>query len=168
VHAWSAHTGGHIAIFEWFGRHADVCLVIAVLCYLAVALGLDLPRRIVEVSGGRAYARNFLHSLVAVFMLLPAVFGPQDVSIFRRFLRWKPVVYLGIVSYGVYLWHNDFLEQARIWAHFPIFGGNFAMLFTVMLAWSVVVASASYFLVEQPILRLKDRPLFPRRSGAPS
>ncbi|MDQ1466244.1 MAG: hypothetical protein QOH10_659 [Actinomycetota bacterium] len=166
VHAWSAQTGRHIALFEWFGRHADVCLAVALGCYLFVALGLDLPRRIVEVSGGRAYARNFLHSLVAVFVLLPAVFGPQDTSLFRRFLRWRPVVYVGLVSYGVYLWHNNFLEQARVWAGFPVFNGSFVMLLTIAVSWSLVFATASYFLVELPILRLKDRPLLARRRRA--
>ncbi len=168
VHAWSAQTGGHITAFEWLGRHADLCLAIAVACYLIVALGLNLPRRIVEVTGGRAYARNLLHSLVAVFVLIPAVFGPQDVSFFRRFLRWQPVVYLGVVSYGVYLWHNNFLEQAREWARFPVFNGSFVMLLTIALSWSLLLASLSYFLVELPILRLKDRPLFPRRHTAAS
>ena len=150
-------------MLEWLGRHADVCLAVAVTCYLVVALGLNLPRRIVEVTGGRAYARNFLHSVVAVFVLIPAVFGPQDVSLFRRFLRWRPVVYLGVVSYGVYLWHNNFLDQAREWAGFPVFKGSFVMLLTITIAWSLLFASASYFLVELPILKLKDRPRFRRR-----
>jgi peptidoglycan/LPS O-acetylase OafA/YrhL len=167
IHAWSVHTGGTLALFEWFGRHADVCFLVALGCYLVVALTLHLPRLIIEVSGGRAYARNILNGLVALFVLLPAVFGPQDRSLFRRFLRWQPVVYLGIVSYGVYLWHNDFLEQARIWCNYPVFRGNFVMLLTITLTWSVAVASASYFWVEQPILRRKDQPLF-RRRGAVS
>ena len=167
VHAWSTQTGGHLAVLEWLGRHADLCLAIAIGCYLIVALGLDLPRQIVEVSGGRAYARNFLHAFVAFFVLVPAVFGPQDVSLFRRFLRWRPVVYVGLVSYGVYLWHNNFLEQARIWCAFPLFGGNFVMLLTIAVSWSVLFATASYYLVELPILKLKDRPLFPRRRIAP-
>ncbi len=168
VHAWTVQTGGRLAPFEWAGRHANVCLLIALACYLVVALALDLPRLIIEVNGGRAYIRNLLHGLVALFVLLPAVFGPQDESLFRRFLRWRPVVYLGVVSYGVYLWHNDFLEQARLWAHYPLFGGNFAMLLTITMFWSVVVASLSYTFVEQPILRLKDRPLLPAwlRRGA--
>jgi peptidoglycan/LPS O-acetylase OafA/YrhL len=87
VHAWSRQTGRHLAVLEWLGRHADVCLLIAIGCYLVVALGLDLPRGLIEVAGGRAYARNLLHGLVAVFVLIPAVFGPQDESVFRRFLR---------------------------------------------------------------------------------
>jgi peptidoglycan/LPS O-acetylase OafA/YrhL len=163
IHAWSTHTGRTLALCEWLGRHADFCFVVALGCYLVVALTLHLPRLIVEVSGGRAYARNILNGLVALFVLLPAVFGPQDRSWFRRFLRWQPVVYVGIVSYGVYLWHNDFLEQARIWSHYPVFAGNFAMLLVVTLAWSLAVASISYFFVEQPILRRKDQPLFRRR-----
>lgn len=167
VHVWSVQTGGHIAALEWLGRHADVCFAVALGCYLVVALALDLPRGIIEVTGPRAYARNVLHSLVAVFVLIPAVFGPQDRSLFRRFLRWRPVVYLGVVSYGVYLWHNNFLEQARIWAGFPTFNGSFAMLLTITLAWSIVFATASYYLVELPILRRKDRPFFARRSVAP-
>jgi peptidoglycan/LPS O-acetylase OafA/YrhL len=167
VHAWSMQTGGHIAILEWLGRRADLCLAIAVGCYLVVALALNLPRGLVEVTGGRAYARNVLHGLVAVFVLIPAVFGPQDTSLFRRFLRWRPVVYVGLVSYGVYLWHNNFLEQAREWAGFPLFHGSFVMLLTITVAWGVLVASASYFLVELPILRLKDRPLRPRRRPVP-
>jgi peptidoglycan/LPS O-acetylase OafA/YrhL len=164
VHAWSAQTGRTLALCEWFGRHADLCFLIALGCYLIVALTLHLPRLIIEVSGARAYVRNILNGLVAVFVLLPAVFGPQDRSWFRRFLRWQPVVYLGIVSYGVYLWHNDFLEQARTWAHYPVFRGNFAMLLTITLAWSVAVASISYFWIVQPILRRKDQPLFRRRA----
>jgi peptidoglycan/LPS O-acetylase OafA/YrhL len=163
IHAWSKQTGGYSARLEWLGQHADVCLAIAVGCYLIVALGLDLPRGIVEVTGGRAYARNFLHAFVAFFVLVPAVFGPQDQSLFRRFLRWRPVVFIGVVSYGVYLWHNNFLEEARIWCRFPLFNGNFVMLLTITLAWSVLVATVSYYLVELPILRLKDRPLLPRR-----
>ncbi|MDQ1534156.1 MAG: hypothetical protein QOF28_1917, partial [Actinomycetota bacterium] len=70
-------------------------------------------------------------------------------------------------SYGVYLWHNNFLEQARIWCGFPLFGGNFVMLLTIALSWSLLFATASYYLVELPILKLKDQPLFPRRRIAP-
>jgi peptidoglycan/LPS O-acetylase OafA/YrhL len=163
VHAWSTQTGGRLPVLEWLGRHADLCLAIAVGCYLTVAFGIDLPRGIVEVTGGRAYTRNFLHALVALFVLVPAVFGPQDVSMFRRFLRWRPVVYLGVVSYGVYLWHNNFLEQARVWCGFPLFKGSYVMLLTIALSWSLLFATASYYLVELPILSLKDRPLIRRR-----
>ena len=163
VHAWSTHTGRRIGALEWLGRRADLCLAAAVGCFLVVALSLDLPRGLVEVTGGRAYTRDVLLGMIAAFVVIPAVFGPQDESRFRRFLQWRPVAYLGLVSYGAYLWHNNFLEQAREWAGFPLFHGSFAMLLTIAVAWAIVAASVSYFLVELPILRLKDRPLYPRR-----
>lgn len=163
VHVWSAETGRRIEVLDWLGRHADLCLTIALACFLFVTLCLDLPRLIVDVTGPRAYARSFLHSIGALFLVLPAVFGPQDVSLYRRFLRWRPVVYVGLVSYGAYLWHNNFLEQTREWAGFPVFNGSFILLLTVTFSLAVVVASASYFFIELPILKLRDRPLLPRR-----
>jgi peptidoglycan/LPS O-acetylase OafA/YrhL len=167
VHAWTTHTGSHIAALEWLGRRADLCLAAAVGCFLVVALSLDLPRGLIEITGGRAYARDVLLGLIAAFVVIPAAFGPQDESFFRRFLQWRPVAYLGLVSYGVYLWHNDSLEQAREWAGFPLFHGSFAMLLTIAVAWAILVASVSYFVVELPILRFKDRPLLPSRRARP-
>jgi len=40
------------------------------------------------------------------------------------------------------------------------------MLLTIALSWSLLFATASYSLVELPILRLKDRSLLPRRRRA--
>jgi hypothetical protein len=65
----------------------------------------------------------------------------------RRALSWAPLRLLGIVSYGVYL------------AHWPIFlwldeertGWSGAPLFAVRVAVTLVVAFASYRLVERPI-----------------
>jgi peptidoglycan/LPS O-acetylase OafA/YrhL len=166
VHAWSAHTGRKLEPLEWLGRRGDLCLAGGIACFLIVALGMNLPRGVVDVTGGRAYVRDFFHSCGAGFLVLPAVFGPQDRSLFRRFLRLQPVVYVGLVSFGAYLWHNNFLEQARTWAGYPLFQGNFMLLFTVTFSLSVIAASISYFLVERPIFERRDRPFFTRRSAA--
>src|SRR5579884_851526 len=48
--------------------------------------------------------RQTLYGLFAFFLLLPAVFGPQDRSLVRRFLQCWPVAAIGVISYGVYLW----------------------------------------------------------------
>ena len=39
------------------------------------------------------------------FVVLPAVFGPQGRGRIRRVLRARIAVMLGVVSYGIYLWH---------------------------------------------------------------
>ena len=63
-----------------------------------------------------------------------------------RLLNWRPVVYIGVLSYSLYLWQNAFLNQDwDAWtAKLPV---NYLLIF--------LVAIASYYLVEKPFLRLK-------------
>jgi peptidoglycan/LPS O-acetylase OafA/YrhL len=66
-----------------------------------------------------------------------------------------PVVYIGRISYGLYVWHHfvpDILSHARI----TLPNGTWprcAALFLVSLA----IASVSFHAFEQPLLRLKNR-----------
>jgi peptidoglycan/LPS O-acetylase OafA/YrhL len=73
------------------------------------------------------------------------------------FLRWRPLAWIGVVSYGVYLLHmlsvhvfhglaNALLHYTSAWLDFA--GGA---------ALSVAVASASYLTYERYFLTLKDR-----------
>ena len=50
-------------------------------------------------------------ALVAVALLIPAIFGAQDRGLVRRTLRWTPIVWVGVVSYGLYLWHFDWIQR---------------------------------------------------------
>ena len=57
-------------------------------------------------------------------------------------------VWIGRVSYSLYLWHMPFSELSRrVWyTRFPI-----------NIVLSFLVAATSYYVVEQPILRFRDR-----------
>jgi len=61
-----------------------------------------------------------------------------------RILNFGPVVWLGKMSYSLYLWQQLFTfgEHPRPW-YFPIL--------------AVGVAAASYYLLEQPMIRLRER-----------
>lgn len=69
-----------------------------------------------------------------------------------RLLNWGPVVWLGTISYSLYLWQMPFLvptaqtQFSNIWHRFP---------YNVGLG--LAAACASYYLVERPVLRLRDR-----------
>lgn len=65
-----------------------------------------------------------------------------------RFLEWKPLAYMGRITYGIYLYHLLFIavEHPAAIFHFP---------FNVLAA--IGLAIVSYELVERPILRLKER-----------
>jgi len=60
-------------------------------------------------------------------------------------LGWKPMVWLGTISYGVYLWHGPVLQ-----AMLAQFGR--ANIFTLS-GVTITVAAASYWLVERPFLK---------------
>jgi peptidoglycan/LPS O-acetylase OafA/YrhL len=101
--------------------------------------------------------RQALYGLFAFLLLLPAVFGPQDRSLVRRFLRSWPMASLGVISYGIYLWHLDLISEVDQWTGWNAGHISYWMLAGLVLAVTVLIASASYFGLERPLLLLKDR-----------
>ena len=73
-----------------------------------------------------------------------------------RFLNARPVVFIGTLSYSLYLWQQPFLNRkSSLWiSHFP-----------QSLALAFAAALLSYYLVERPSLRL--RALIERRLWRP-
>jgi peptidoglycan/LPS O-acetylase OafA/YrhL len=67
-------------------------------------------------------------------------------------LCWWPMVYVGRVSYGMYLLHPLVLGVAL-----HVLGGKGWVEMGVFLLATVGVAAASYELAEKPILRLERR-----------
>ncbi len=106
---------------------------------------------------GRGLAQEVLYGLFAFFLLLPAVFGPQRTGTIRWFLRCKPVAALGVVSYGVYLWHQAWVDMYVFRWTGALFRVPLPELFGAAFGLAVASATASYVLVERPILGLKDR-----------
>ena len=101
--------------------------------------------------------RHLLNSLIAVAFLIPAVFGDAREGVVRRLLGNRVLVYLGMISYGFYLFHWAVLEQLLRWR----LNGKVGFLtsywawFAAGLAGAVVLGSLSYYVVERPALSLK-------------
>lgn len=73
------------------------------------------------------------------------------------FLNWRPMVFVGLLSYSLYLWQQPFLNASS---------DALATSFPVNLALVFVAALASYYLVESPFLRWRsyiDKRWMPRR-----
>jgi peptidoglycan/LPS O-acetylase OafA/YrhL len=63
-------------------------------------------------------------------------------------LNWKPVAFVGVLSYSLYLWQQPFLNRdSTAWVN----------KFPQNLVFAVAVALASYLLLEKPLLRLRHR-----------
>jgi peptidoglycan/LPS O-acetylase OafA/YrhL len=155
--AWLATRDTNPPLAELVGRLSVLWWLIAFVCFFIVSKGLRLPVGLVRVDGLKAFARQFLYGATAFFLLLPAVFGHQDRGPVRKFLRWGPMVYLGLISYGIYLWHQAWISKAFAWQNRPVFLASFAAVFTTAFAWTLVTASVSWFLLERPLLRVRDR-----------
>jgi peptidoglycan/LPS O-acetylase OafA/YrhL len=155
--AWFVEPRRVPAVVERVVRYPLLPWLASALCFYVVSRRINLPVGLVRIDGKRGFARQFLYGATAFFLLLPAVFGRQDEGLVRRFLRWQPVVFTGLVSYAIYLWHQAWVAKAVSWQKQPIFQASFPAVVTVALALTLVTASFSWFLVERPLLGVRDR-----------
>jgi len=86
-----------------------------------------------------------------------AELAPRPAAV-ARWLSWPLLRGIGLISYSLYLWHWPLLVFARM-AHYR---EPTAVERAVILAVSVILAIASWYLVETPFRR---RIVFPRRRG---
>jgi peptidoglycan/LPS O-acetylase OafA/YrhL len=75
----------------------------------------------------------------------------------RPVMTFAPLAYLGVISYGVYLYHMWVIHPIRVWYHKVGWPQDSLDFYLVAVAGSVIVAGLSYRFIEQPILALKSR-----------
>lgn len=92
------------------------------------------------------YEGGFLAAAVLVAVVI-ADSTQEQAGLLGRMLSLRPIRWIGAISYGLYLWHWPiyvYLNAARV-------GTDGFPLFAIRVATTFVVATASYYLVEQPI-----------------
>lgn len=90
--------------------------------------------------------------------------GPQAI---RRALSWRPLVYVGTISYGVYVIHPFvpmLIRQTPLWRILPEYG---LQHFAVVTSATILLASISWFLMEQPLNNLKRYVPYQRHRPTP-
>ncbi len=94
------------------------------------------------------YQGGFLLAALAVVFVIVSVTQPDRGAI-GTFLSWQPLRWIGMISYGLYLWHWPVyltLTSRRT-------GIEGTALLLTRLAVSVAFATASFYLIERPIRR---------------
>lgn len=141
------------------------CLLIAVALYIIAATPLAGPLTFAAAEPSSLVVKHLLFGAIAVFLLLPAFLGVGDVdpteqpadSRWARFMAHPVVVYLGTISYGIFLWHLVLLRMIQGALGIPIFSGGFWLLWPLVVLSSIAVASVSWFAVERPLQRWSHR-----------
>jgi peptidoglycan/LPS O-acetylase OafA/YrhL len=135
---------------------------LAALCCLASVVAMEWPTGFTPPTATQEVARQVLFGVVAGLLVAPAAFGDRGRVLGA--LRWPPLVFVGLVSYGLYLWHMtvlDLLVRREIPASPSTLG-----LFAVAVPIAVGLGAASWYAVERPVLRRAHQWSTPRR-GAP-
>lgn len=162
--AWLTVGGGLPMLLRALARYPGVSWGLSVVCFW-VALQLNTPDSIYErVTRVQDFGIAFLYGFVAFFLLVPIVFGDQDRGWIRRFLQSRIMVFLGLVSYGIYLWHIIWVRQVKTWYHDGTLGGNLWVWFLVVFTLAVATATLSYYAVERPCIRWSHR-VFPSKKA---
>lgn len=98
---------------------------------------------------------------VAVAVVVATAASPRTSPV-QRFLAWEPLRRIGLISYGLYLWHWPvmvFLTSQRTgWGTVPTF--------VVQVALTFAASYLSYRFVERPVRRGGARALVPRAPRA--
>jgi peptidoglycan/LPS O-acetylase OafA/YrhL len=137
-------------------RYADVIVGLAVVAFLAAG-NVGLPVDGTSGTVGQDVAREVLFGLVGVLLVAPAALGRTYGGVAMRVLDCRPAVLVGTVSYGVFLWHYQWIARVEEWGFDGFRSARSLSVFVLVLALSLATAAASWLLVERPLLRYKDR-----------
>lgn len=151
------------------------CLVLAAGFFLLATTPIAGPYTFGEGSASQAFARHYLYLAAAACFVLPGFLGTDGWGAWRRFLASPLMVYLGTISYGIFLWHLFVLESVSHLIGIPSFSGWFWLLWPLTVIGTVACAHVSYAVIERPAQRYSHssrRWRFPWRAsdqpGAPS
>ena len=141
------------------------CWLVAAGFYWVATTRIGLPvAPLYTVTVRTDMGRHLFYGLFAVFLVLPAVFGAMGRGWVRPLLASRPMALLGLVSYGIYLWHVTVLEMLRQWTDWDIWNVPSVPYLMLVIAITAALATVSYNLVERPAIFL-GRWLTRRRSS---
>jgi peptidoglycan/LPS O-acetylase OafA/YrhL len=134
---------------EFVRRHAFWFWAAAFGCLTIAAWGVGLPRTLGgEYSHGSRLAEHVLYLGVALCLVAPATVRSS-----LPVLNSRPLAWLGLVSYGIFLYHQVFVGAFLSLHKAPL---GFVVYTLAVCAATIACAALSYYLVERPLLRFKE------------
>jgi peptidoglycan/LPS O-acetylase OafA/YrhL len=151
--------GSRLRFLEALVRRPSVAWALATLVFVALLQIPDLPPKeefpppMTRLS---VVVEHALKGLIALLLFLPVVLDHQSGGAVRRLLSLRVLAAAGVISYGIYLWHQPILGElveGGLLERFP--RTPFVIVTLATLALTTACAVISYFGLERPLLRLK-------------
>jgi peptidoglycan/LPS O-acetylase OafA/YrhL len=159
---WAARRPVARSLTDALGRRDLLWWAAAALLLVFQSSQLGLARGLEHANWDRELFAELIRLAVAGCLLAPIAFGPPDRGVVRRVLRSWPVASLGVISYGFFLWHVPLIEVALRLTDHPMFldwskgiglsSGDVLGPAGLAFALTVVAGTASWFLVERPLI----------------
>ena len=114
---------------------------------------MGMPVGLTTVAADKYMLHHLLAGAIGALLVCPAVLHADAGGLIRDVLSSRPLRALGLVSYGVFLWHLPLLTQVAKWTSAHQSTGAF---WPVLLGGAVLtLASAwvTYVLIERPLMQ---------------
>ena len=122
-------------------RHRIAAEGLAVASLVGAAIAVHLYRPQTPYPGTAA-----MLPCLATAALLATGGSPQP-ALINRMLSWRPLVFIGLISYSLYLWHQPLLVFVNYYRIVPLTPAAT----TVLLAATLLVSAASWRFIEKPV-----------------
>ena len=148
-------------------RRTDLVALSAVFLYVAICisapwfaghLGSDLPTNAYAADVGYFVVKG----VVAGLLVSIAAFATTNEHAVwpARLMRNRVLAWLGLISYGMFLWHmvilTDVVDRLGVLSLTSSSSVKMVGLVVFTTVVTVPVAAVSYYLIERPILKLKE------------
>jgi peptidoglycan/LPS O-acetylase OafA/YrhL len=143
------------AVVRLVERRPSLAWLVAAVLFWAIATQMGITAEFPQnYTDSEWLWEHIFYGAIAFFLLLPAVFGDSLGGVPRVILRNRVLAWLGLISYGIFLWHNPIVGELSKHSF-----GEWRFLGLTLTTFAIAVACAtlSYYLVERPLLRFKYR-----------
>ncbi|MDT5012201.1 MAG: hypothetical protein QOH57_3818 [Mycobacterium sp.] len=133
--------GMMLAVLAPMGRqwYAVVCLPLALVCYLIASTPIAGEPTTSPAGLPAALVKSGFYAVIATLAVAPLALG--DRGWYSRVLASRPMVWLGEISYEIFLIHLIVMEIAMVDVlHWHVYTGNMAGLFLVTFVMTVPLA----------------------------
>jgi peptidoglycan/LPS O-acetylase OafA/YrhL len=141
-----------ISMTEWqsIAKSRTIAIVSELLAFISLVILVFIARFVIFKDPLMLRYGYFIVALCSALMIVHLYIGRS--YFLAPILEFRPLIWIGKISYGLYLWHYPIMRYMLDRFHFDwvqtlIFGGTLTF----------ACATLSYYLVEQRCLRLRHR-----------